>query len=130
MNVPDEDTTDMDMVSPTPPPQQVSPDGSRPPPVAGGAAEPKESESPPTTITTPELDLPAARTLPLPSTSTTLPDEPVPSSQVSNLDMFKDDDIDLEDLMVAECSYMTRVMRKHIISVECLKSGRHQQLCQ
>ena len=40
----------MDMVSPTPPPQQVSP-------VAGGVAEPKESESPPTTITTPEISV-------------------------------------------------------------------------
>ena len=104
------------MVSPTPPPQQVSPDGSRPPPVVGGVAEHKESESPPTTITTPELDLPPARTSPLPSTSTAPPDENVPSSQVSNLDMFKDDDIDLEDLMVAECSNITQAMRKHIIS--------------
>ena len=57
MTLPDEDTSDsVDMVSPTPPPQQVSPDGSRPPPVAG-VAEPKESESPPTTITTPELSV-------------------------------------------------------------------------
>ena len=30
--------------------------------------------------------------------------------------MFKDDDIDLDDLMVAECSHMTQEMRKHIIS--------------
>ena len=44
------------------------------------------------------------------------PDETVPFNQVSNLDMFKDDGIDLEDLMVAECSHMTQAMRKHIIS--------------
>ena len=79
--------------------------------------EPKEdSESPPTTITTPELDLPAARTSPLPSTTTAHPDQTVPSSQVSNFDMFKDDDIDLEDLMLAECSHITQAMRKHITS--------------
>ena len=89
----------------------VTPDGSRLPPVLGGVADPKESESPPTTITTPELDLPAARTSPLPSTSTTPPDEIVHSSQVNNLDMFKDDEIDFEDLMVAECSNMTQAMR-------------------
>ena len=94
----------------------VSPDGSRPPPVVGGVADPKEIESPPTTITTPELDLPAARTSPFPSTSMAPPDETVPSSQVNNLDMFKDDGIDLEDLMVAECSNMTQAMRKHITS--------------
>ena len=84
--------------------------------MVGGVADPKESESPPTTITTPELDLPPARTLPLPSTSMSPPDETVPSSQVSNLGMFKDDDIDLEDLMVAECSHITQGMRKQIIS--------------
>ena len=94
----------------------VAPDGSRPPPVVGGVANPKETESPPTTITTPELDLPPARTSRLPSTSTAPPDETVPSSQVSNLDMFKDDDLDLEDLMVADCSHSTQEMRKHIIS--------------
>ena len=30
--------------------------------------------------------------------------------------MFKDDDIDLEDLRLAECSHMTQAMRKHITS--------------
>ena len=84
--------------------------------MVGGVADPKESESPPTTITTPELDLPVARTSPLPSTSTAPPDETVPSSQLSNLDMFKDDDNDFEDRMVAECSNMTQAMRKRITS--------------
>ena len=44
------------------------------------------------------------------------PDETVPSSQGSNFDMFKEDDIDLEDMMAAECSHITQEMRKHIMS--------------
>ena len=40
----------------------------------------------------------------------------LPSSQVSNLDLFKDADINFEDLVVAECSHITQAMRKHIIS--------------
>ena len=68
-------------------------------------------------ITTPELDLPPARTSPLPSTSMAPPDEIVPSSQVSNLDMFKDDDIDFEDLMVAECSHITQDEKTHHFSI-------------
>ena len=100
MTLPDEESEIVDMVSPTPP-QQVALDSSRPPPVADGAAESKASESPPTTITTPELELPPARTSPLPSASMAPPDETVPSCQDSNLDVFKDDDIDLENLMVA-----------------------------
>ena len=58
MTLNDQDTSDrVDMVSPTPPPQQLSCHSSRPPPVAGGVAEPKECESPPTTITTPEVSV-------------------------------------------------------------------------